>query len=173
VSPEAARAAPDVIEGEVLREAITAEPVAVDRSLHSFHRSLDVKASQPRVFDIIANVPGYPDFVESCVDARTTWHYGSELHAELTLRQGKSDEHYPMVMHLEPPNRIVMKFVAELPQKLQVEWLVTPIEEDECRLDVTVFYKAEHFAKEIVLRPMLQRAYMQIANAVAAEAERS
>lgn len=132
-----------------------------------------VNASAERVFDIVANVSAYPDFVESCLRARATPVEQDQLQAELTLRQGLSDEDYNVKLQLERPDNILMTFLVERPMALEVKWTFEALDDNRCRLGVKASYEAGGFAKELMFKPMLQRVCDQLSGAIACEAERA
>jgi ribosome-associated toxin RatA of RatAB toxin-antitoxin module len=132
-----------------------------------------VNASAERVFDIVANVSAYPDFVASCLRARAKKEEQNQLQAELTLRQGMSDEDYNVKLQLERPNNILMTFDVGPPMALEVKWTFEALDDDRCRLGLKASYEAGGFAKELMFKPMLQRVCTQLAEAVACEAERA
>jgi ribosome-associated toxin RatA of RatAB toxin-antitoxin module len=132
-----------------------------------------VNASAERVFDIVANVSAYPDFVASCLRARATQEGGDQVEAELTLRQGISDEDYNVRLQLERPDNIRMTFVVEPPMALEVMWTFEALDDHRCRLGLKASYEAGGFAKELMFKPMLQRVCDQLSDAIACEAERA
>lgn len=149
------------------------EPAAKgERRMRTIQRSATVNAPAQRVFDIVANVSEYPDFVDNCVKAKTTAEQQDHLCAELTLRQGKVDEDYSIELQLERPSSILMTFDVEPPMALTAEWSFEALDDERCRLDVTASYRAGSFARELLVKPILQRVCTQLSEAVAREAER-
>ena len=144
-----------------------------ERRMRTIEQSAVINAPVQRVFDIVANVSEYPDFVKSCVKAKTTWEEQNQLRAELTLRQGVSDEDYNIHLQLERPESILMTFEVEPPMTLEAEWTFETLDDDRCRLGVKASYRAGSFAKELMVKPMLQRVCTQLSDAIACEAERA
>ena len=132
-----------------------------------------INASAERVFEIVANVSAYPDFVESCLRARATQEEQNQLQAELTLRQGLSDEDYNIDLQLERPSNILMTFDVDPPMVLEVKWTFEALDDNRCRLGLKASYEAGGFAKELMFKPMLQRVCTQLSDAIACEAERA
>jgi ribosome-associated toxin RatA of RatAB toxin-antitoxin module len=150
------------------------EPAAKgERRMRTIQRSVTVNAPAQRVFDIVANVSEYPDFVDNCVKANTTSADPENLCAELTLRQGRADEDYNIELQLDRPSSILMTFDVEPPMSLEAEWRFEALDDERCRLDITASYRAGSFAKELLVKPILQRVCTQLSDAVAREAERA
>jgi ribosome-associated toxin RatA of RatAB toxin-antitoxin module len=144
-----------------------------ERRMRTIQRSVTVNAPAQRVFDIVANVSEYPDFVDNCVKANTTSADPENLCAELTLRQGRADEDYNIELQLDRPSSILMTFDVEPPMSLEAEWRFEALDDERCRLDITASYRAGSFAKELLVKPILQRVCTQLSDAVAREAERA
>ena len=132
-----------------------------------------INASAERVFDIVADVSAYPEFVESCLRASATQEQQDQLQAELTLRQGVSDENYNVQVQLARPDNIRMIFDVEPPMALEVKWTFEALEDNRCRLGVKASYAAGGFARELMFKPILQRVCNQLSDAIACEAERA
>lgn len=123
-----------------------------------------------RVFDLVANVPGYPDVIDSCTAARVLSEADNEIGAELTLRQGLSEDTYPVRLRLEPPGGVTMSFEGDAPVRLDARWQFTAQGGEQCRIDMTARYEASSRSKEFLLKPLVQRICSQLLDAVVAAA---
>ncbi len=127
-------------------------------------------APPPRVFELLADVPGYPDVIDNCTAARVLSEADNDIDTELTLRQGLSEDTYHVRVRLEPPGGVTMNFDGDAPLRLDIQWQFAAQGEERCRIDMTARYKASSRSKEFFFKPLVQRMCSQLLDAVVAAA---
>lgn len=138
--------------------------------MREVHRSVTVDATPEKVFDLVSNVAGYPEFIDSCTRARVVKQGTDETTAELTLNQGVISDDYRVRLQLDRPGNITMHFDIEAPLRLQAQWRFTAMDQNQCRVDMIARYAASSRAKEFLLKPIAKRISAQLIDAVAARA---
>jgi coenzyme Q-binding protein COQ10 len=84
-------------------------------------------AYQPRqMFDLVADVGKYPQFLPWCVGARIRSHRGDEMVADLTIGFGPFRESFTSRVMLEGPERIHVRYENGPFRYLRNEWRFMP-----------------------------------------------
>ena len=141
--------------------------------MREIHLSATTDASPEDVFELVANVAGYPDVIDSCTASTVLSEDDDAVTAELTLRQGPSEGTYPVRLQLDRPGGVTMKFEGDAPVRLDAEWRFAGQGDAQCRIDLTARYKASGWSQELILKPIVQRMCSQLLDAVVAAAKRA
>jgi coenzyme Q-binding protein COQ10 len=79
-----------------------------------------------QVFDLVADVGKYPQFLPWCVAARVRSHSGDELTADLTIGFGPFRESFSSRVTLEHPRRIKVRYENGPFRYLNNQWEFLP-----------------------------------------------
>ncbi len=79
-----------------------------------------------QLFDLVADVGKYPEFLPWCVGARVTSRTESELHADLTIGFGPFRESFTSKVTLERPGRIRVSYEHGPFRYLNNQWVFIP-----------------------------------------------
>jgi len=90
------------------------------------------------VFEIIKDIEKYPEFLPWCTHAKVQSRSDQEIVATVGVRKGPLQGEFTTRNELEPDRRITMRLVSGPFRTLEGEWLLTPIGEDGCRVDLTM-----------------------------------
>ena len=85
-----------------------------------------VPYSQDQLFDLVADVGKYPQFLPWCVGARVRTHTTSDLVADLTIGFGPFRESFTSRVALEKPQRIHVRYENGPFRYLNNQWLFRP-----------------------------------------------
>ena len=79
-----------------------------------------------QLFDLVADVGKYPDFLPWCVGARVITRTDTELHADLTIGFGPFRESFTSRVTLERPARIRVSYENGPFRYLNNQWVFIP-----------------------------------------------
>ncbi len=79
-----------------------------------------------QLFDLVADVDKYPQFLPWCVDARVKSRTEHELHADLTIGFGPFRESFSSKVTLERPGRIRVSYENGPFRYLNNQWVFVP-----------------------------------------------
>jgi coenzyme Q-binding protein COQ10 len=79
-----------------------------------------------QLFDLVADVAKYPQFLPWCVAARVRGRVGNELTADLTIGFGPFRESFASRVTLEPPQRIKVRYEKGPFRYLNNQWEFIP-----------------------------------------------
>ncbi len=78
------------------------------------------------IFDIVADVGSYPEFLPWCVGARVYKKRGADFYSDVVIGFGAIRETWTSHVILERPNRVVSEYVKGPMKELYCEWNFTP-----------------------------------------------
>ncbi|HTV52976.1 MAG TPA: type II toxin-antitoxin system RatA family toxin [Steroidobacteraceae bacterium] len=133
-------------------------------------RSAVVAQSQSRVYALINDIESYPQFVPGCTQARVEARNSREIIATLTVRRGPLKAQFTTRNELEPEQRIRMSLLRGPFSKLQGEWLLTPIDADSCRVDLSMCFAFAHRLTAYLFEPLFQDTAASLVDAFVARA---
>ncbi len=95
--------------------------------------------SAEAMFDLVADVPRYPEFVPGCVDSAVVVEEPGVVRAQLVIARGPVRTAFTTRNRLERPRRLTMELVEGLPRSLAGTWTFVPVDEGGTRvgLDLT------------------------------------
>ncbi len=79
-----------------------------------------------QLFDLVADVDKYPQFLPWCVASRIRSHTGAELHADLTIGFGPFRESFGSRVTLDRPKRVTVTYEKGPFRYLNNQWDFTP-----------------------------------------------
>jgi ribosome-associated toxin RatA of RatAB toxin-antitoxin module len=93
---------------------------------------------QRAVFEIINDIEKYPEFLPWCTHAQVQSRSDREIVATVGVRKGPLHGEFTTRNELEPDRRITMRLVSGPFRMLEGEWLLIPIGDDGCRVELTM-----------------------------------
>jgi ribosome-associated toxin RatA of RatAB toxin-antitoxin module len=101
-------------------------------------RSALVSQPPARLFELINDIESYPQFLPWCTSARVESRSATEMVATLGVRQGALHGEFTTRNTLEPDRSVHMHLVSGPFRTLEGLWLLTPIEANGCRVELTM-----------------------------------
>ena len=101
-------------------------------------RSALVARPPAELFALINDIESYPQFLPWCTHARIESRTAQEIVATLTVRQGALHGEFTTRNTLEADSRVLMQLVSGPFRLLQGEWLLTPLGDDGCRVELSM-----------------------------------
>jgi ribosome-associated toxin RatA of RatAB toxin-antitoxin module len=101
-------------------------------------RSALVSQPPARLFALINDIESYPQFLPWCTHARVEVRTQQEIVATIGVRQGALYSEFTTRNTLEAERRIRMQLVSGPFRTLEGQWLLTPVEDSGCRVELTL-----------------------------------
>ncbi|MGX5914407.1 type II toxin-antitoxin system RatA family toxin [Aliidiomarina sp. Khilg15.8] len=121
-------------------------------------RTVLVPYSCQQMFDLVNDIPAYPEFIPGCSDARILQQDGHRVDAELVISKAGFEQKFATRNHLVEPARIDMKLLSGPFKSLHGGWRFESMDNDACKVIL-------HLDFEFSSR-MLQFAFGKIFNEV-------
>lgn len=121
-------------------------------------RTVLVPYSCQQMFDLVNDIPAYPEFIPGCSDARILQQEGQHIDAELAISKAGFEQKFATRNYLVEPSRIDMQLLSGPFKSLQGGWRFEPMDSDACKVIL-------HLDFEFSSR-MLQFAFGKIFNEV-------
>jgi coenzyme Q-binding protein COQ10 len=144
--------------------------------MHAFRTVRVVKHSPAEMFDLVADVERYPEFVPLCerlvVRSRQTLENSVQsMVASMTVGYGPINETFTTRVRLERPALRIMTSNVEGPfRHLENEWRFEP-HPDGCRVSFAIEYAFRSFTLEILVGALFDKAFRKFAQAFEARAD--
>jgi len=120
-------------------------------------RSALLAQSPARLFALISDVARYPEFVPGCTFARIESRSGQEIIATLGVQRGALRTEFTTRNELEPDRRVTMHLVRGPFRLLEGGWLLTPIADAGCRVDLTMRFALANPLSALILEPLFMQ----------------
>jgi len=101
-------------------------------------RSALVQKPPGELFALISDVESYPQFLPWCTHARVDARTPAEVVATLGVQQGALQGEFTTRNTLEPERAIRMRLVSGPFRALEGEWLLTPVGDGGCQVELTM-----------------------------------
>jgi len=131
-----------------------------------------VNSPPERLFTLIEDVERYPEFVPWCTDARVVSRSEGEVLASLTVRRGALRASFTTRNVLEPHRRIVMELVEGPFRELSGEWLLTPIGDAGCRVELSLQFEFANPLSAALFDPLFSATAVGLVDAFVARARK-
>jgi len=105
---------------------------------HAERKSVPYRAEQ--LFDLVADIGKYPQFLPWCVGARVRTRTETEAVADLTIGFGPFRESFTSRVTLQRPDRIMVRYENGPFRYLKNQWIFTP-KPDGCTVDFFVDFE--------------------------------
>jgi ribosome-associated toxin RatA of RatAB toxin-antitoxin module len=127
-----------------------------------------VSATPSRMFALINDIESYPAFVPGCTGASVVSRTENEIVASLAVRRGALKTEFTTRNRLEPDRRIVMALVKGPFRELEGEWLLTPIGESGCRVELRLRFAFSNPLSAMMFEPMFAETATSLVDAFVA-----
>lgn len=129
---------------------------------HSEHRTVPYTPEQ--LFDLVADVGRYPEFLPWCVGARIRSRTEDELVADLTIGFGPFRESFTSRVALDRPHEIRVAYENGPFRYLRNNWKFTP-EPNGCRVDFFVDFEFRNRILQAAIGAVFGEAVRRMVNA--------
>lgn len=123
---------------------------------HAEVRVLHHPAEQ--LFDLVADVEKYPEFLPWCVDARIRRREGSLVVADLVIGYRVFRERFTSTVVLNRPDRIDVTYTEGPFRYLNNHWIFVPEGSDSCTIDFFVDFEFHSRVLQVVAERVFSEA---------------
>lgn len=127
------------------------------------HRQLPYSAEQ--IFDLVADVARYPEFLPWVVATRVRENSETEMLADMVVGFKSLREKFTSRVAKERPNRIVVHYVDGPMRNLDNSWSITPLGEGRCEVDFRVEFTFKSRVFEALAGQYVDRAFRKLMGA--------
>jgi coenzyme Q-binding protein COQ10 len=133
------------------------------------HRESQVIPLPPeRLFDVVADVESYPDFVPLMSEAKIVRRFENAYETEQTLALGGLIHRFRSRTELDRPRRIIVKSFDKSFSRFNIRWSFSPTREGHCRVD----FSLDCEARQLLLKPIVELMVMPMATTMVSAFER-
>src|SRR5579863_6679571 len=133
-------------------------------------RSALVSRPPARLYALINDIESYPQFLPWCTHARVESRSTVEIVATLGVRQGALKGELTTRNTLEPDRSVHMQLVSGPFRTLEGHWLLTPIEADACRVELTMRFAFKSALTGMLFEPVFAQTIGSLVDAFVARA---
>lgn len=127
------------------------------------HRQLPYSAEQ--IFDLVADVARYPEFLPWVVATRVRENSETEMLADMVVGFKSLREKFTSRVAKERPNRIVVHYVDGPMRNLDNRWSITPLGQGSCEVDFRVEFTFKSRVFEALAGQYVDRAFRKLMGA--------
>ncbi len=127
------------------------------------HRQLPYSAEQ--IFDLVADVARYPEFLPWVVATRIRENSETEMLADMVVGFKSLREKFTSRVAKERPNRIVVHYVDGPMRNLDNSWSIMPLGERSCEVDFRVEFTFKSRVFEALAGQYIDRAFRKLMGA--------
>lgn len=135
---------------------------------HAEKRFLPYK--QERMFDLVADVESYPEFLPWCVGTRILKREGDTLEADLMVGFRMIRETFTSKVVLKRPDRIDVEYTRGPFRYLNNHWTFVP-EKDGCMVDFFIDFEFRSRLMQRLMEPLFNEAVRRMVSAFEARAK--
>ncbi|MFZ5608619.1 MAG: type II toxin-antitoxin system RatA family toxin [Pseudomonadota bacterium] len=135
------------------------------------HRERKVLPYTPeQMFDLIADVERYPEFLPWCIGARVISRSESAMLADLIIGFKVFRERFTSRVHLERPGHIHVSYIRGPLKYLRNDWRFSPCQENGCIVDFFVDFEFKNRLFEKLVGALFSEATRRMIDAFEARA---
>lgn len=109
--------------------------------MRRLHKSLVMPYSAAQMYDIVADVPAYPQFLPWCGGARLLGCDGDRVEAEITIAKGPVRVAFATVNQQIPYERIDMRLKQGPFKQLSGGWTFEALTDQSCRVTLALDFE--------------------------------
>jgi coenzyme Q-binding protein COQ10 len=139
--------------------------------LPGIRESRFVRWSAGQMFDLVADVRSYPQFLPWIIATRVRRDDEREMVADMLIGFDKFREKFTSLVHKRPPYEIAVEYVEGPMRRLENSWRFMPTERGGCRVDFCVDFEFRSAVFEKLAGQYFDRAFRKMVSAFETRAE--
>ena len=140
-------------------------------ALSRVQRVVVVPWSAEAMFDLVADVPRYPEFVPGCVGAHVEVEAPDVVRAGLDIARGPVRTTFTTRNRLERPRRLALELVEGPLRRLEGAWTFVPAEERGTRVGLDLVFALAPSLKGWLLEILIRETMLGLVDAFVRRAE--
>jgi coenzyme Q-binding protein COQ10 len=137
---------------------------------HAEKRELPYTAEQ--LYDLVADVDRYPEFLPWCVAARVMRREGNVLYADLVIGFRMFRERFTSTATLYPHHRVDVEYIKGPFRHLNNHWVFTPAGKDRCVIDFYIDFEFRSRLLQRAMEPLFNEAVRRMVTSFETRARR-
>lgn len=137
----------------------------------SIRETRELAYSAEQMFDLVADVASYPQFLPWVVATRVRSNSETEMVADMMVGFKALRERFTSRVHKHRPDRIVVEYVDGPLSKLENSWQFEPLDEGRCRIHFCVEFTFRNRMFEALAGQYLDRAFRKMVGAFETRAQ--
>ena len=126
--------------------------------------------SQDKLFDLVADVERYPEFLPWCVGTRIRRREENRILADMVIGYKIFRERFTSMVTLSRPGRIDVEYFEGPFKYLKNHWIFTPTGTDSCEIDFYVDFEFRSRLLQTLIVPVFNEAVRRMVAAFEARA---
>lgn len=114
--------------------------------------------SPEKMFDIVADVERYPDFLPLWKEAEVSEHHGDSYFTDQVILLGIKPVHFRSKTVLKPPKEIEVTAAEGQFRQLVIRWWFEPAAANTCYARCAITYQMQSPFLQMIIDPMLSYA---------------
>lgn len=139
--------------------------------MRELHRTVIVPYTPAQMFELVADVERYPEFVPWCADSELLAHDGDSLTGRLDMAMGPLTGGLTTRNRLDPPGAMSLELVEGPFSELHGDWRFTPLGESGCQIDLQMRFKFSNPLKDLVLGAAFEQTCNRLVDAFVSRAD--
>lgn len=124
-----------------------------------------VPFSAEDMFELVADIERYPDFLPWCQGAKVYDQTESRLKADLSVGFSGISEMFTSLVTLERPNRIFVEYGGGSLRYLKNEWCFRAVGQGRCEIEFFVDFKMKSPILALMMDVIFERAFLKMVRA--------
>jgi ribosome-associated toxin RatA of RatAB toxin-antitoxin module len=125
--------------------------------MHGVERSILVPFSASQMFELVAQVEKYPEFMPWCGGAVVSQRDEHGMQASITIALAGIRQTFTTRNRHDYPNKIALELIDGPFSELTGEWVFLPLAQDACKVSFTLNYAFSSRALEALVGPIFNR----------------
>ena len=138
--------------------------------MHEVQRSAIVPYTSAQMFELVADVERYPEFLPWCVEGQLLWRNDSELSGRLGLALGPLRGRFTTRNQLDPPHHMTLQLVDGPFSELDGDWRFEALGDEGCRISLRMRFEFSNPVKDRLLGSVFEKACNTLVDAFVARA---
>lgn len=133
--------------------------------LRELHRSVIVPYTPAQMFELVADVERYPEFVPWCASSELLARNEDELTGRLEMALGPLTGSLTTRNRLEPPQAMSLELIEGPFSELQGQWQFRPLGDAGCQVELQMRFAFSNPVKEMVLGAAFEQTCNRLVDA--------
>jgi ribosome-associated toxin RatA of RatAB toxin-antitoxin module len=141
-----------------------------NRRMREVKRAALVGKPPSVLFTLINDIESYPQFLPWCTHSRVQSRSEREIVATIGVKRGPLQGEFTTRNELEPHRRILMHLVSGPFRTLEGEWMLTPIGDEGCRVELTMNFAFKNALTAVLFEQKFAETATSLVDAFVARA---
>ena len=133
--------------------------------MREIKRSAIIAQPPGRVFEVINDIESYPSFLPWCTHAKILSRSEREIVATVGVRKGPLHGEFTTRNELDPDKRIALHLVSGPFSTLEGEWLLTPVGQNGCRVELSMRFALKNRMTALLFEPQFAQTMTSLVDA--------